>query len=139
MIMPEVIVAEGRAARRAGMDLYSNPYRHAAYYLWQRGWKQEHDNPTPEPAPEPAPILEMSAVIDKRHVALIQQFERAVEEHAFIGTIPLYFEDAEEQRRADAERRRIKANLTRTRNNLLKELGREPKFTLREETDACAG
>jgi len=132
-IMPEVIVAEGRAARRAGLSRCRNPYRGPDFYRWQQGWQQEKDNPTP-PAPEPMPEEE-PVTTDKRHHALVAQFERAVEEHAFIGTIPLYSEDDDEQRRINAERRRLTTNLTKTRNNLLRELGREPKFTLRVETE----
>jgi len=130
-IMPEVIVAEGRAAHRAGISYKANPYRGQAYYQWARGWQQaRHEPPPPEPEPEEEPFTSA-----KRHVALIQQFQRAVEEHAFIDTIPLYSEDDDEQRRINAERRRLTTNLTKTRNNLLRELGREPKFTLRVETE----
>jgi len=121
MIMPEVIVAEGRAARRAGTHHSANPYRGWEYYHWHKGWKQERANPTP-PAPEPEP--EVSAMPSARQIALVLQFEQAVEEHAFIGCIPVVSEDHDEQLAINKERRRLTANLTKTRNNLLLELAR---------------
>lgn len=57
-----------------------------------------------------------------RQEKLIDQFERAVEEQAFLGTIPVYSHDREEQQAIDATRKHIKANYTRARNRLLKEL-----------------
>lgn len=126
---PAEVHAEGRAAYRAGLTIHANPHRGQAYYQWRRGWFAERGAPTPEPEPEPVPVEEPFTSA-KRHVALIQQFERAVEEYAFIGTIPLYSDDDDEQRRINAERRRLTSNLTKTRNNLLRELAREPKFTL---------
>ena len=54
--------------------------------------------------------------------ALVDAFEKAVEEFAFIGTIPGYSEDMEEQRAMDAERATLRRNRTRARNQLLKAL-----------------
>lgn len=125
---PTDIIAEGRAAHRAGQPAGVNPYRGGNFYLWRRGWVQERASPTPEvPVIDP---VEEPVEPNKRHVALVQQFERAVAEHEWIGTIPVLCEDADEQRRADAERRRLTSNLTKTRNNLLRELGREAPFRL---------
>jgi hypothetical protein len=57
---------------------------------------------------------------------MVAAFEAAVKEHAFIGTIPLYHHDPDEQRAIDAERRRITTNYTKTRNRLLKVLEAMP-------------
>ena len=126
---PSDVTAEGRAAFRAGLHHSANPHKGWAYYEWRRGWKQAKAEP---PAPEPEPVVEQPAEASKRHHAIVAQFERAVTEHEWIGTIPVFCEDADEQRRADAERRRLTSNLTKTRNNLLRELGREPKFSLKD-------
>jgi hypothetical protein len=126
---PSDVIAEGRAAFRAGVHHSANPHKGWAYYEWRRGWKQAKA----EPPPPPEPTREEQVVVaSKRHHAIVAQFERAVAEHEFIGTIPLYSEDADEQRRINAERRRLVSNLTKTRNNLLRELAREPKFSLKD-------
>ena len=126
------VVAEGRKAFRDGVGIRRNPWRGPAFYWWKKGWLQANaEKAVPPPPPEPVPVEEPFTSA-KRHVALIQQFERAVTEHEWIGTIPVFCEDADEQRRADAERRRLTSNLTKTRNNLLRELAREPKFSLKD-------
>ena len=53
---------------------------------------------------------------------LVAQFEAAVVDHAFIGTIPEFSDDPEEQMLIDRERRRLTTNLTKTRNRLIKAL-----------------
>lgn len=53
---------------------------------------------------------------------LVAQFEAAVAEHEELGAIPMFSDNADEQKRIDAERRRIKTAYTSTRNRLLKAL-----------------
>ena len=54
--------------------------------------------------------------------SLIYRFAVATTDMAFIGTIPMFSDDPDEQRAINAERRRIERNLTRTRNALLNAL-----------------
>ncbi len=53
---------------------------------------------------------------------LVAAFEDAVNDHVFLGTIPDFSPDPEEQQAIDRERRRIQTNYTRTRNRLIKAL-----------------
>jgi len=50
----------------------------------------------------------------------IAAFEKAVDEMAFIGTIPVYSDDPEEQVLITQARKRLKTNYTRTKNRLWK-------------------
>lgn len=58
----------------------------------------------------------------RRAERLVKAFEEATYEIAFIGTIPLFSDDPDEQRAIDRERRRLRTNFTRTRNALLNAL-----------------
>ena len=53
---------------------------------------------------------------------LVNRFSDAVHDMAFLGAIPLFSDDREEQAAIDAERGRIQRNYSRTRNALLKAL-----------------
>ena len=57
-----------------------------------------------------------------RAKTLIYRLEVAATEMAFIGTIPVFSDDPDEQRAINAERRRLNTNLTRARNALLRAL-----------------
>jgi len=48
----------------------------------------------------------------------INAFEQAVADRTFIGTIPLYFDDEEEQKEADATRLAIEHNYVKARAKL---------------------
>jgi hypothetical protein len=54
----------------------------------------------------------------KRVKQAIAAFEQAVENRAFIGTIPLHCDDDEEQERADHERFAIEHNYVKARAKL---------------------
>jgi hypothetical protein len=56
---------------------------------------------------------------------MIRQFEHAVIEHADLGTIPLWSDEADEQKRINRERERIMGNYMRARIRLLKALESE--------------
>lgn len=50
---------------------------------------------------------------------LILRFQGAAEDFAFIGSIPRFSDDPDEQALINAERRRLHTNLSRTRNALI--------------------
>ena len=58
----------------------------------------------------------------KKAEGLVAAFERAVTDFGDLGTIPEFSDDREEQRAITVLRSSIRANYTRARNRLLKEL-----------------
>lgn len=54
--------------------------------------------------------------------ALVHRFCNATHDMAFLGTIPLFSDDPDEQLAINAERRRIHTNFTRAENALIKAL-----------------
>lgn len=54
-----------------------------------------------------------------KYTRAVDAFERAVEDKAFEGTIPVFSDDREEQQALDAAHKRIQTNYTRARNRLL--------------------